>query len=1041
VASDAAASLDWNGKDGSDNFVANGVYTARIVGNNENNGDNDKRRIVVDNANPTVTIDATGGTKNQPMTITGTTTDQPAVAGAGIEKVEVSILRVSDNAVLASGLATTTDDFATWSFGYTPTEASNQKVRAKAIDNAGNNTTTDLNFTVVTDNNPPTANAGGPYTTDEGTAKLLDGSGSSDPDAGNNLTYLWAIDFTTTAGDFVGIDTGGECKFFDPGNAADPGTATSTLQKPNVKCTDDGVFKLTLVVTDNHGASSTPSVAKLAVNNVAPTATFNAPSAVNEGTAIALSLLNADDASSTDKNAGFTYAFDCGDGGGYGAFGATSSGSCPTNDDGARTVKGKVKDDDGGEREYTAAVSIESVKPTATFNAPTTVVEGTAIALSLTNPFDPSSADVAAGFTYAFDCGTGAGYGAFSSTSTAPCPTSDNGTRTVKGKIKDKDGSFTEYTAQVQITNEAPTVNAGADKTGKEGETIELSGSFTDPGTDDTHTWTWKYIEGFHAGATCTITGATSSLSPTISCNDDGTVQVTLTVKDDDGGEGSDGMLLTLSNVAPTATLGAPSPVEEGTAIALSLTSPHDPSSQDAAAGFTYAFDCGTTAGYSAFSSTSTASCPTTDNGTRTIKGKIKDKDGDFTEYTAQVEITNAVPTVSAGTDKTGKEGETITLGGSFTDPGTDDTHTWAWKYLEGFHGSAACTITGATSSLTPTIKCDDDGTVQVTLTVKDDDGGEGSDQMLLTLSNVAPTATFTAPSSVDEGSPIAVSLTNPVDPSTVDVAAGLKYAFDCGDGTGYGALGSATSASCPTTDNGIRTVKGKIQDKDGDFTEYSKTVEVKNVAPTILTWTPLPATLVIGATLNLSATFSDPGADTHTAQVDCGSGYGTATSATSPHSYLCPAFSSIGEHTIRIKIADDDGGVDEKIHKLTVVYNFAGFFAPVDRPNIYNVSKAGQAIPLKWRLTDALGRPITDLTGVTVKSVSLNCATSAVSDMIEEYATGSSGLQNLGDGNYQFNWKTPTAYAGTCKSIALVFGAGALSYVEGPHAFFTFKK
>jgi hypothetical protein len=60
---------------------------------------------------------------------------------------------------------------------------------------------------------------------------------------------------------------------------------------------------------------------------------------------------------------------------------------------------------------------------------------------------------------------------------------------------------------------------------------------------------------------------------------------------------------------------------------------------------------------------------------------------------------------------------------------------------------------------------------------------------------------------------------------------------------------------------------------------------------------------------------------------------------------------------------------------------------------------------------------------------------------LVEEYAAGSSGLQNLGDGYYQFNWKTPTSYAGSCKSIKLVFGTAPDSYEEGPHAYFTFKK
>ena len=45
------------------------------------------------------------------------------------------------------------------------------------------------------------------------------------------------------------------------------------------------------------------------------------------------------------------------------------------------------------------------------------------------------------------------------------------------------------------------------------------------------------------------------------------------------------------------------------------------------------------------------------------------------------------------------------------------------------------------------------------------------------------------------------------------------------------------------------------------------------------------------------------------------------------------------------------------------------------------------------------------------------------------------------GDGKYQFTWKTPANYLNSCKSIELVYGAGALSYVDGPFAYFSFKK
>jgi protein involved in ribonucleotide reduction len=179
----------------------------------------------------------------------------------------------------------------------------------------------------------------------------------------------------------------------------------------------------------------------------------------------------------------------------------------------------------------------------------------------------------------------------------------------------------------------------------------------------------------------------------------------------------------------------------------------------------------------------------------------------------------------------------------------------------------------------------------------------------------------------------------------------------------------------------------------------------------------------------------NDPAAVAHWTATDGGSGV-------TPAGDITLVTSSIGSKTATVTMQDAVGNSSTDSCGYTVAYTFAGFFAPVDRPNTMNVSKAGQAIPLKWRLTDALGRPITDVTSVTVKTVAMNCDGSGAVDPIEEYATAStSGLLYHGDGNYQYNWKTATSLAGTCKSISLVFGSGAISYVEGPRAFFSFKK
>src|SRR5690606_27858271 len=88
------------------------------------------------------------------------------------------------------------------------------------------------------------------------------------------------------------------------------------------------------------------------------------------------------------------------------------------------------------------AAAVAHVFPTATFTAPTSVIVGQDIALSLSSaqvPGQPSATE----FTYAFDCGNG--FGAASAAATTNCATSTAGSRTVRGRVIDQDSDATTY--------------------------------------------------------------------------------------------------------------------------------------------------------------------------------------------------------------------------------------------------------------------------------------------------------------------------------------------------------------------------------------------------------------------------------------------------------------------------------------------------------------------------------------------------------------------------------------------------------------------
>ena len=144
---------------------------------------------------------------------------------------------------------------------------------------------------------------------------------------------------------------------------------------------------------------------------------------------------------------------------------------------------------------------------------------------------------------------------------------------------------------------------------------------------------------------------------------------------------------------------------------------------------------------------------------------------------------------------------------------------------------------------------------------------------------------------------------------------------------------------------------------------------------------------------------------------------------------------------SVSCSATDNAGNTNSASANYSVNYKFVGFSSPVDNGGVLNVVKAGQTIPLKWQIMDAKDVPVTNLSSSNVKVsvANLSCGLSTTTDQLEEVAAGSSGLQNLGGGYYQLNWKSPTSYAKSCKTLTLDLGEGTLTT---PHtALFKFSK
>ena len=135
---------------------------------------------------------------------------------------------------------------------------------------------------------------------------------------------------------------------------------------------------------------------------------------------------------------------------------------------------------------------------------------------------------------------------------------------------------------------------------------------------------------------------------------------------------------------------------------------------------------------------------------------------------------------------------------------------------------------------------------------------------------------------------------------------------------------------------------------------------------------------------------------------------------------------SSVGSKAVTLTGYDNAGNSAQRTCSYTVGYTFVGYSSPVDNPGWVNKLKAGQAIPLKWRLLDANGHAVTNLPTATLTVQGRECTSLGTStDLLEETAAGGSPLQNLGNGYYQLNWKSPSSYANSCKALTLDIGEG----------------
>jgi hypothetical protein len=133
---------------------------------------------------------------------------------------------------------------------------------------------------------------------------------------------------------------------------------------------------------------------------------------------------------------------------------------------------------------------------------------------------------------------------------------------------------------------------------------------------------------------------------------------------------------------------------------------------------------------------------------------------------------------------------------------------------------------------------------------------------------------------------------------------------------------------------------------------------------------------------------------------------------------------SSVGAKTIALTGQDKAGNQKTENCSYSVIFNFTGFFQPVDNLPTLNHVKAGSAIPVKFSLHGNQGLGIF-AAGYPVSRV-IYCDGSAPLDDIETVTAGNSSLTyDPGSDQYIYVWKTEKSWAGQCRQLNVKLADG----------------
>ncbi len=653
----------------------------------------------------------------------------------------------------------------------------------------------------------------------------------------------------------------------------------------------------------------------LSIFNVAPEASFTAsPNPAPSGANVTFNAAASKDPDGTIAK----YAWDLDGNGTYETdTGTTASVSRAYATPGTRTIGLRVTDNSGTTATASRTIVIQNVAPTASFTAaPNPVQTGNAVTYNAAGSSDADGTiakyewDLDGNGTYETDTGTTA-----SASSSYPTI----GARTIGLRVTDDLGATATATRSVSVVNSPPVASFTATpNSALSGTAIAFNASASSDSDGTVTKYEWD-LDG--NGSYETNTGAVATTSKTFATPGNRTIGLRIT--DNNGATATSSQAVSIQNRAPTASFTAsPATALSGVAIAFNASASSDPDGTiakyewDFDGNGTYETDAGTTA------STSHAFLTT---GTLTVGLRVTDDSGAVATTTRTVTIQNSPPTAAfTATPNPVPTGTTVAYDASASKD-IDGTIT---KYEWDLDGNGTYeTNTGTTASTTSSYATV--GARTIRLRVTDNTGATALTTQTVTVTNRAPTASFTI-----SANPVQSLVNVTLNASGSKDADGTiaKYEWDLdGNGTYEVNAGSSASTTRSFSTSGERAVGLRVTDNLGATATTTVNVNVTNRAPTA-SFTASPTSVPTGTntTLNASAS-SDPDGTIAKYEWDLDNNGSYETSGTTAS--LTTSYATAGTKTIGLRVTDNSGATAATTKTLTVT-NRAPTAAFTSSPN-----------------------------------------------------------------------------------------------------------